>query len=468
MKALPLLSPVLLASVVFAVVELPRSASAQVVVSMTAEQVYDSNVYLESGDRVELPPGVVLPDGSTELPDDLDGEEDSDLITNVKLSLGGGEVVAKRNLNFVYNAGVGALFFWDIEDEDRVTLDSFLELSTREELLSEPWVASLSSAFTSGGADVAVAEGTAASQVQTHSAEFRFAAEDYQVSSRSHIDAGYRLTRHDFLGEWLLSERDNDRRDPIGSDFFANSIDGSYVYNLSPSTDANLDVFGTLLNFTGTDGGVEETVGSEDEAFDGEHDRIDYGARVGLTRLFSPKLRMRTAVGADLSYLIDDPEDVFEERLNPDGTTTTVLATPSNNSSSFAFSVNLDYQAAEATTVSVFAEQSSGVDTDGSRILIRSFGVNAAHRLTEVLWLSGAGRYQQFDEGDSLGNSTDRFDTSIALRYVLAPNVSLTGGYNFTTQDSDEPLLGAGTDSSDYDSHRAFVSFNVGFVGLPA
>ncbi|MCB0344994.1 MAG: hypothetical protein KDD66_07745 [Bdellovibrionales bacterium] len=451
----------LLGSTTAAVLLLPYSAAAQVVISTTAEQVYDSNIYLESGDRIELPPGAVIPGGGTVLPEDLDGEENDDLITRVGVDLSGGHVVGNGNLDFVYDAGVGAIFFWENTDEDRITLDTFFELRSREKFLAKPLVASLSSGFASGGADIAVAEGTAASQIQTHTAEFSFGAEEWQWTRSSYANVMYRLTRHDFLGEFLLSDREDDRREPTGSDYFANSVDTSYVYSLAPDTDVNIDAFGTLINFTGTD--------SNGELLVEEKDRIDYGARVGFTKLFSQKLELRGAVGADLSYLVDEPDPVFVEVINPDGTTTTVMDNPSRNSSSLAFDLRLTYQALERTVVSAFVDQSSGVDTDGSRILVRSVGANLSHRLTQDFWLSAAGRFQQFEEGDELSDSTDRFDASVSARYALRPNMSLVAGYNFTDQSAgtaSDPLVS--TDNDDYTVHRLFLSFNVGFVGLPS
>lgn len=438
---------------------IPAAAEAQVVVSLSAEQVYDSNIYLESGDRIEVPPGVVIPGGGTELPQDLDGEENEDLITRVGVDFSGGEVLARGNFDFVYDAGVGAIFFWDTEDEDRLTLDSYMAIRSREKFLAKPLVASLSSNFDSGGASIAVAEGTASRQVQTHSAEFTFGAEEWQLSRSSHANILYRLTRHDFLGEFLLADRDSDRRDPSGSDYFANSVDSSYIYSLTPDTDVNIDVFGTLINFTSTD--------SNGEVLAEEKDRIDYGARIGFTKLFTQKLELRGAVGADFSYLVDEPDDIFVEVPNPDGTTTPVLTTPDRDSTSLAFDLRLTYQALESSVVSVFVDQSSGVDTDGSRTLIRSVGLNASHRVNRDFWLSAAGRYQQFQEGDELDDPTDRFDASLSARYALAPNMSIVAGYNFTDQQSDAPI-DVLSESDNYTVHRAFVSLNVGFVGLPS
>ncbi|MCB0358530.1 MAG: hypothetical protein KDD44_02810 [Bdellovibrionales bacterium] len=455
------LRTVRLSIVVFAL-GLAQSAAAQVVVSMGVEEVYDDNLFLESGNKRVVPEGFVPPEGLTV--DDIftvdnDGKIDDDFITNVFVDISTARELGRYG-TLSADVGFGALIFADLDDENRLTLDSLIQLDANREMLPNHLYASLNSDFNSGGANVAVAEGTAARQVQTHTATFAFGLENLPVANQLEGNLGYNLVRHDFLGEFVLSDRPDNRLEEEGSDFFANTLAGSLVYALNQTTDLDVSSNVTLYTFSTVNSNDNPDLTSE------ELDRFDYSVSTGIQHAFSERLQGSANVGVDFSTLVDTPMDEVIEVTNPDGTTTSIVQTPDDTSSSLAFSGRLDATPFDGTGASLVVVQSSGVDTDGSRIIIRSVGLNLSQDITDRLQFGAGGRYMQFDQGDSLSDSTDRYSLSTSLRYALTESLSLSAGWNYTNQDASGQEDITSRDQ-DYESNRFYVAINAGLVGIP-
>jgi len=439
------------------------AAQAQVTFSTGVQEIYDDNIFLE--DELDTPLVItVLPeDGSPPegavITKDEDGDPNDDLLTNVYLRASG-RVPLSSKVRTALDTQVGAIIFANEDSENRLTVDALASAVTEKSFLRDPFSISLSDHLQSGQSNITNSQGAGARQAETNDATLLFDARDIVLTGATKLSAGYSLNRHDFLGEFLFkSNTDDERREIEGSDFFNNRITSQISHDFSSTWEAFLDNNVEYLTFT-------KSRSNFDELSNSDLNRINYHPALGVNYTPSERLRFNAQAGLDYSYFVDDPAPRTRGILNDDGTITAVTATPESDQTTLFYGSGLSYAVTAATVLNLTALQSAGTDLDGQRLTVRSFAINASHLLYERVALVLAGQFSQYNVTDSLSNSTDRFDTTAAVRIALTDAIVLQVGYNYTNQNADEQTIistpsGRG---SDYEANRAFISLDTGFV----
>lgn len=446
----------------------PARVSAQVVFSTGVQEVYDDNIFLE--DKLDTPLELTpVPQDSDTPPTgpvitkDVDGDPNEDLISSVYLQASGLVPLSQRVKTSV-DAKVGALIFSKEDTENRLTLDSNVMFKSERAFIPEPYSLTLRDSLRSGQSSVNVSQGTGARHSETNDAAFEASATKLDVMDRTFLDLTYTFLRHDFLGEFLFkSNADDERVELKGSDYISNRIGTMFRRTLTDRAEATLQNDVEYMAFTSAESNFGEVSNSD-------LDRINYHPAIGVNYLTSERTALRTQVGLDYSYYADEPEPTTRGIRNEDGTITPIVVQPDRNQNSLFFKGDFFWSPTDGTTFSIGALQSAGTDLDGQRVTTRSFNANAYHLLLERVELILAGQFSQFETGDSLSNASERFDATAALRVSLTDTIALQLGYNYTNQNSDEnevlsQPLGRG---GDYESNRAFISLDTGFVGLPS
>jgi hypothetical protein len=457
---------------------IPDSSEAQVAISVGVEEVYDSNVFLEDDNGQ----GLTLPAEPTpeqqalidELPQELiDGKADDDIITNPFISISTGRQFghyAKGGANIKF----GALLFNEFTEQNRLSLDSLIKVESDREFIPDPFFVEVSSAVISGPSSVAVAEGSAARQSQTHDGNFSLGARDIDLAADTGVDIIYRFTRHDFLGDFRVDENSNAAVDGIpsetdiledtGSDYYRNGVDLSLNHQYSGELELRAFAGAEYLDIISIDRGELST----STISESELDRIDSNDGVGFTYRASQAVTINGQAGVDLSFYQDDREPRLIRVINPDGSTSEFITERDSEEVSFSFDLGGSYVPTEGTSINARALQSSNTDIDGERIITRSYYINASHTFTDRISASAGTTYIQFDHGDSLSDSSDRIGGTASLRLILTEALALTFGYNYVKQDGSQGTTPDVFANDDYDSHRAFISISGGLVAIPA
>ena len=211
-------------------------ALAQVALSFGAQEIYDDNIYLEDDNGAFTPETLAafeaLPPDQQALvrpPVNGDGDPDSDFITNLNIGLAG-PVALSPHIQMGVDTTFGVLLFGSESDSNRLTLDSTIRIRPDETFLPQPFFVSFASSFSSGAADIAVADGTSARQSQSHSASMDLGVQDILLGEDTIFSSSYQLERRDFLGAFFFNEENDitDGRlpnfDEEGSDFFETSF----------------------------------------------------------------------------------------------------------------------------------------------------------------------------------------------------------------------------------------------------
>lgn len=463
-------SLLLFGAALLGVTALPQSGAAQVVYSLGVQEVYDDNIFLESGQTPKLPPA-----GSESTPfvltPDTDGLTNDDMITNISIGVSGALPISPHVKS---SAGVktGFLIFAEEDSENRMTLDTALEFKAEQSLVPDPFDVSLSSRINSGSGRVSVAEGTASRQSESHDATLSFGVRPLNLSQSATIDARYALARHDFLGEFLFKSTDDldenvssvtngkGRLEEEGANYYTNTLSSSIKYAVS--TEAFLFLDNTVNYQTYTSSKTTDLFGVQH----GEDDRLNYRPSLGVNYLLSQELLAVASVGLDLTKYSSTPEPRTISVVEEDGSITTFEQTPSDTETSLFYSAALNYFPSKDLSFSLAADQSAGTDLDGDRVLISSVSLNGSYQVFEKLAAGAGGRYSQFNNGDSLSGATERFEGSAFLRYTLAPTWAVSAGYNYTQQNQGQDSTGVFFRDGDYESNRVFISLDTGFVGL--
>ncbi len=438
-----------------------NQATAQVAVSVGVQEVYDDNIYLEDDREVPIREGI---DPITGQPvqivpqKNVDGKVNDDLISHPYLSISGAPNLTEH-LTTSLEGKVGAFFFGEETDENRLTLDTLLDVSAAETLIPQPFYLNLSSSLNSNSQDITVAEGSSARQSETHTAGAQLGFRGYEFAPQTDWAAGYIFERHDFLGEFLFSDRAN-REDEEGADYFRHGAETSVTRHVTPEFDVDVHGGVDYLDFTS----VESN--DPDEREDSELDRLDYNASVGFTYLASAEFQVDGEAGVNISDFTGDREPRTVLIRNPDGTESLVIEDSESNETSFEFRGGFTYTPAAGTALKGDASQSTGTNIDGDRLLIQNFSLDLTQRLGERYELYGRGAYLRFDEGDSLGTSTDRFELIASLRISLTESIVLSAGYAFARQEADEESTSLDFVTDDYENHRAFIQLDAGLVGV--
>lgn len=415
------------------------NASAQVVYSVGTQQVYDSNIFLESGSRPEgLPEDV-------ELFEEFDGKENSDFISNPYVSMAG-RVDLSPKLVTAFSARLGAILFADNSRENRFAVDGMFSITPEEGVLPPHWTFFITEALTSQANAVGIAQGATTRQGQLNTISIGGGLNNYEITSRNRVSATLSSSRQDFLGQFLFSSNDGAERQEIqGVDSFNHSFSTRVDHQFSE----RFSIFGANnLNYFDATGGESNSLGGFDV---NDQDRLNNSISVGVMYRLSDKLQAGASVGNDLSRFSNNNSPVG---LNRDKT-----------QSNLFYGANLNYLVSERAVLGLNIMQSGASDIDGSRIIIRTAGLNGSYMFSNQLSGMLSGVFSQFDRGDSLSNSTDRYEALANLRYSVTDYLALSAGYSYVKQEaasSSAQLFNGG----EFDGHRAFVSIDTGFMAL--
>ncbi|MCC6220711.1 MAG: hypothetical protein IT291_05665 [Deltaproteobacteria bacterium] len=433
-------------------------AAAQIAVTVGAQELYDSNVFLENetGQPIPLLDGDGLP---IALPKSADGKKNDDLISNLHLGLSGA-IPIHETIKAGLEGEVGSLFFADESDESRLTADTHLKVESTELLIPNPFFIALTSDLTSDSQNVAIAQGSSARVSQSHDATLTAGIGNIQIIDKTDFGLHYGLTRHDFLGEFLFSDRSPDELEEEGSDYVSNSLTTVLTHHTTERLDTEVYAGVDYLKFTSVK--TNDIIGKSAD----DIDRTIANLGIGCRYAFSDKLNLFAGVGGDLSFLSEDPEPRTDAIIDDSGNTILIATERDDEESSLAFNAGADFMPRVGTIFSLAVDQSKLIDIDGDNILSRTFSLNGLHKIGEAWQLSASGLFTQFDEGDSLSDATDRFEVTTSVRYFITEALAIAVGWNYSNQDADtgsDNFLSLGTD--DYKIHRAFISLDFGLVG---
>ena len=415
------------------------SAQAQVAISVGAEEIYDSNIYLENTNNKTTIPADQA--SSIENIDPYDGDPNNDFITDLYISFSG-NIPLTKYLKTSAEGRTGVMIFADTSDNDRITLDSLLNIESTEELLPKPWYSSISSNFDSQSRNVAVADGSTARQSETHTAAFDAGIKNWELSPKWDYSLIYGFQRVDYLGIFNFGGDDGLNED--GADYFSNGAESDLGYKFTDTLKGDFKAGVDYYSFTSTGPNNDSTMSTD------ELDRIDYDMTVGLTYQATQNLTLLGDVGFNASN--------YPNRDN--------TATDEDDSEiNLTYSVGANYLIDAASNVTLLFEQTSGTNIDGTKITYRDVTINYQRTLTDRWSLNLGGRFMQYSGGDALSNPTDRYEGTIATNYAITKNVAISGGVNYTNQaaGSDTDLLLNTGD--DYEAWRAFIGLSTGLVG---
>ena len=443
----------------------PSVTQAQVVYSATVQEVYDSNVFLESGHEIPTPAD---PAAAALITNANDGKRDSDFLTNPLVGVSGGTRLS-RYTDFSGDVRGGIVAFAKNSSLNRFMLDSLLQLKSTEAMMPKPYQLTLSSAFNSGQASVGTAPGTAAEMVETHTASLDFTVSTVDLGSGYGVSGAYGLHRVDYLGQFLFSKSDQpDFLQPQGSDYFDNRFNVTFTKNISPKTDIVLSNDLDVQNFTSVqDTGVNAVVpGARTNS---DLNRLTYTPALGFDYRVNERLSTRVRAGMDYVYYLNDPGMHSVTYIDTTGLPVTFEDQTDRGHASFMFDAGASYLLSKMTVASLQATQRTGTDINGERILTRTFNLNLSQQLIERLSMTAGGGFTQWTASSSYSNLNDQYNAVVSLNYAITDALALNLGYNYTHQKAGTNLIDTvqSIGTGDYDSHRVFLTLSGGLVGLP-
>lgn len=443
----------------------PVVAHAQVVYSLGAQEIYDSNIFLEDDGKAS--PIVVLDaQGNPQqiLTRQADGKENDDLITQVGVGVSSA-LPFHKYVTGSAEGKVGALIFADENEESRLTLDSNVKISGSQDFLPDRLTVDLTSALKSGPQGIDSAKGTASRSSVSHDGLLDIHYGDIDLGRNTTLGGNYNFTRHDFIGELLFqgNREDVPENDPRfeerGSDYISNSAGLELGHKFTQNTQTKLNSGVTDYRFTHTESNALTTA-AEDP------DRLDWITRLSNDYTVSEQVVVKANVGYNLSHLTDDPTERTVTFIADDGSTSTATIKPNRNESSLLFGGSVSYKPAVDTTLEAGIDQNVGTNIDGQRTLYRVITLNGAQNIGERTSLFASGSLTQFEEGENLGNATDRYEAGAGVRYSFTESLSVTAGYSYANQDVGDINETVAFGANDYESHRVYIGLNAGIVGL--
>ena len=454
---------------------LPGLADAQVAISLGVQELYDDNVFLENDEdrRAFIASNDLIEQSSlngevpTILRDEVDGDPNDDLITNINLSLATRSPYFQKYADTSVQGSVGFLLFSEFEEQNRLTLDGRIDTAVSRDVLPDPYYATLSNALVSNSANRAAnAQGTASRTTQIYQLVGQTGIRGVPVADKTAFDFGYIGSLTLFLGDFLLNDREPGQFENDGADFHSHTLAATLRRQVSERLIASVTLDAGTQIFTDVetiDGDLVPNNRNRDL------DRRNYSGRVGLRYTASEALQFGGYVGAEQTSFVDDDIELRPVTvLGEDGQPTTVFREIESSQNNLIFGADTSYTFAPGTTTLVGIQQDSGIDLDGDRITTRSVYANSLFSLNDRLGLTLSGRFFQFATDDELDDSTDRFEASASLAYSLTQQTSLVLGYTYADQTADsfrdDDLFGR---SREYKVNRVFVGVNVGLVGLP-
>jgi hypothetical protein len=183
------------------------------------------------------------------------------------------------------------------------------------------------------------------------------------------------------------------------------------------------------------------------------NDRLRYTPSLGVRTAVSPALSLEARAGIDIQSLTTDPELTG---VSQEGESTTVFSRE-KSFETLSYSATANYLPLDGTsgaTGEVY--QSGGSDIDGQRLTIRGLSLTSFHRFNERIQGIVSGRYLQYSYENSLTNASERWESTVSLRYQLTETLEVSSGWNFANQNSS----GSEADEEGYESHRFFIALS--------
>ena len=448
-------------------------AQAQVVLSAGVNETYDDNIFLENGDGT--PPPIVVdsqltnPNATIIPPDQADGKKNSDFLTNLNFGASGAPSLV-RGLQSTLAANVGGIFFADNSDYDRLTLNTDLELRSQKELLPDPFYVNLSSQIRSQANDSTVAQGTATRMTQVHYASLDAGVRGIDVTRDTKWGLGYRLGYTDFLGDFRFSDSADSNLGPYenrlqnqGSDYFSNGVSTSFDHTFSKQLTGSLGAALNDISFVNVDSSNSVNQSSS------QLDRDEFVPSAKLRYQATKALSFDGSAGYNFTRYKDDPAPTTVFVVDQNGNQTPVVRSNSRDQDSFLFSAGSGYNLDAGTNFYLGVNQSTTPDLNGNRLITRAVTLNGTKTLTDRLRGNVSARYLQFNAGQSLTNSNDRYEFTLGLNYSVTTSVAINTGWTYANQQaandnlSQRVLLSA----EDYAVNRFFVGLSAGFLGIP-
>jgi len=452
-------------------------AAAQIAVSVGVQEIYEDNVFLEDDIGAFTPEALEgiqqLPEEDQELfelPESQNGDPDDAFLTNLTLGISGGSPFSKY-ANLSFDATAGLIFFSGVDDQDRWSLDSLIELRPAEYVLPQWLDISANSAFQTDSFDSGIAEGSLARQTTRHIATLNVGT-SHQLSKTVISALTYRLQQTSFIGETTFSDSEDEEDlsqllddDDDGADFLSHTFGISLSKQFAARTTGSIGTSLQLIEFSGGSS-------PDDEDFNDEIDRQLWSAEAGLVHSFSEKFSVNGRVGFSRTSFDEAREgrDVFaldvEEGLE-------VIATEGSDDTptTLTFSAGLNYIPNSAIAFGAFANQSVGLNSEGAEVAVRTINLNLTYIASDRLAFTAGGQhFETANDEDFEVDGLERLSSTLSATYSLSPSLTVSAGWSFTDQSgtlSQDGLDGLLFRSEDYESNRFFLSINKGLVGLP-
>ncbi len=441
-------------------------ANAQTVLSLGVQEIYDDNIYLEDDKKVDV---SNLPDDFI-LPEQIDGDPQDDLITNVYLGASG-NIPLSPYIKTAADGKIGALIFADQTDESRLILDGVLSMDSEKTLIPEPFYISFLNSIKSQSDGIGVADGTSARQSETYTLSLIMGVKDVKLAQATDLDASYSFNYNKFLEDFTFNNNaDEDlgifenRIKPRGADYFLNSLDASITHLVFENFEAG--IYGGLKNYSYTK--VES--GSVVEQDEDDLDRNETQTGIKTKYILSKQVTFKTNVGINYSRFKNKPQDTSGPVLQDDGTIMDVPLGVDQGDLAFIFGGELEYVPDPSALFRLAIDQSRRTDIDGDRLLTRTIGLDATKSIGDRVKLNLGGRFLQYNVGDSLKDPTERFDLTTAIQYSLTESIALSAGWNYVNQDADNQNLTQQllNNTQDYEGNRFFIGLSTGLIGKPS
>lgn len=452
------------------------NVNAQVSITLGLQELYDDNIFLENDNRRPAPfvlnDNIIedLRDGnlSTVSSNSQDGHPDDDILSNLFVDFSGKPKALANLIETSYQLRTGLLIFSSYSEQNRLTLDGNLRTFFSDKFLARPFYFGINNGLQSASNNLTVAGGTATQTAENYVFSAETGIKDITLIDKVTFDFGYTGGYQKFLGELLLSSKDNANTQTAinGVDFHSHVLGSNIKDQLTRDLEVGLTGSGGVQIFTNIENPGGEALTTDET----ELDRNNAELQGTVKYTISKKLSFDGSVGAAFSQLRTDPTPRTIESLNEMGETVSTVYTPKDSNTGLTYNLALNYAYRPGSLITVGANQGFSTNIDGQRLIAKTYFANLIEPLTDKLKLTLGTRYFLFnDPSFELPSDTSRFEGSASINYNITQNTSFNLGYNYSKQDGDasftEDVLGFS--EPDYVVNRFFIGINTGFVGLP-
>lgn len=452
------------------------NAHSQVSITLGAQELYDDNIFLENDNRRPAP--FVLNDNllddlrdgfiSTVPSDSRDGRPNDDIISNIFMDFSGKPKNVSKYYDTSYQLKTGFLIFGTFTEQNRLTLDGNLILSLSDRFIPKPYYATLTNALVSASNNIAAAGGTATQTSQNYVITGETGIRDVKIVDKVTFDLGYTGSYQKYLGELLLSSKDdNDTETALnGVDFYSHKLGSAIKDQVTRDLELGVAASGGVQIFTDIENGKGETIAQDPKELDRNNAELLGTSKYTITK----KLSFDGSAGVGFSQLRTDPKPFTVETIGENGQTQSATVTPKDSNTGLTYNLALNYIYRPGSLLTLGSNRGFSTNIDGQRFTSNTYFANVIEPLTDALQLTLGTRYVQFEDQSlsSLGE-TNRFEGSISMNYNISQSTSFNIGYNYSKQDGKSSVLTdtLGYSEPDYVVNRFFIGVNTGFVGLP-